>query len=391
MIKTSGIKGKMNSKYVYLLSTGILYLSMILFGSCTSEWFYEPEKFITPVFNSTKNIIVGPDTISNFIGHKNVKIVYLDGVGKKRKLMFINYADTQKAIKPVSLHMPIENNPSFQYPSEAPKISPDGNWVTYFQTDGVTSITFVQKLDTSSQPILFETNAAHPHWFIDNESKLYIVYCKETSGDALLEDTLTGYTKKQEVSLHNPSQKIGQPQEIIKGKSFNGGLTPDGKYCFTGDYRSYLFDMDQKIILPINQGVQTCNASVSPDTGSRGHFFMFLNISGYQKLANDKQTYLQHEIIYIVNKDNEAVHRINHNTLFGSGYGEWQDPEWSNHPEFLITLLENNDSERNKIPQTSYECIIVRLTTLYQTLQINNPNYLGLSGDASPELWIGNK
>ncbi len=360
--------------------------------SCNNEWFYNPEKFITPDRKVLADFALKPP-VQEIINKENFKIAFCQGRGANRKIAYVDYSSysaTDSLISAQSLRMPIEQNPELRFPPEAPVISPDGKWVTYFLTDkDETHITYIQKLDTAALPVKMSENAAHPHWWEDTTGSLFIVYCNKARGDVSKD---SGYTKLQQVNPDSPVVTIGEPV-LLANDAFNGGLSKDGRFLCTGDYSAHFYDRTDSTLIPINPDKQACNGSISPDTGHKGHRMMFLNIGGRQNLANDTSSYSQHEIVYIVNINNESVFSFNKNEVFSESRGEWQDPEWSNHPDYFIVLSKSKtrSAEENTQALDPYDCYVVTVNNTPETVKINNDELFGMQENASPYLWIDTK
>jgi hypothetical protein len=115
---------------------------------------------------------------------------------------------------------------------------------------------------------------------------------------------------------------------------------------------------------------------------------MFLNIGGAQELIDpmfpSDSSVDEHSMIFIVNSVNTVVDYIPlslANSMLGIPYIEWQDPEWSNNPEYSTAL--------GVISETSADGIIIKNNGNKSLFKFTSGT-VKLTSTSTPYIWIGN-
>jgi hypothetical protein len=368
-----------------LLALNISVVCIFFIMSCDIGWPYRPEEFKIPAPDLIDDFI-NRDSLADFTGIDADSIIFvftlqLNNGG--RTIYFVNF----KEAIPVALRL---KKPADKpdWDADSPLLSPDGKLVTYYllnpeDISASQGATFVQRLDTSAVPVQITAKGSEPHFYMDKINNLYVIYA-DTCGkiDAKLDAISGNATFKQKIDA-STGEKIGEPVQIIS-KPFYGGISKDGRYLCTAYSNAYFYDVQNSRLISINTDRQTCNASISPDPQHPDQM-MFLSINGVQNMSNDpfKSTSLtQHRVVYIVDATNSVVEAFDINSLLsypdGSG---WQDPEWSNKPNFFCTLAKSEGVGG------TWDCFLVRISDK-KMLKLNTPP-LEFSSTATPSVHLG--
>jgi hypothetical protein len=214
-----------------------------------------------PVFNS--NGFVVKEQVLQYFGTTQFKFVYTS-TQRVGTLYYIDYSSSSGVDEPVPLKKPegFEN-----WYCQSPLISPDGGWVTYHcyanKTQGAAYRSYIQKLSSSSDPVLIADYASDPHWWIDrnNNDQFYIVYAVtpgtyfseyDYSDPAIEKSGEAGATLIQRLkgTWRDVPSFIGTlapdetytPYTLIK-LPFKGGLSRDGAYLCTAYKYAYLMKL----------------------------------------------------------------------------------------------------------------------------------------------------
>jgi hypothetical protein len=328
------------------LSTGFLI------SSCNFP--YQPKQFVIPPPNY---IFPSKTEMLNFIGNGGIHVKLAFTIkNSARDVYYIDYNDyNDSAFIPRKLKKPAGKE---NFHADSPLISPDGSFVAYYLTAGATvNGAYIQRLDTSSSPVLIDANGTEPHWWQDNTGGIYIIYSNIIFTQLGGLNQGVGQTFKRKVDLTGDGAITG-PAQVLAPYPMNGGLSPDGNYLCTGYANAAFYGLFDASLIPINQNNQTCNPSTDPDTVHRGRM-MFLNFSGIQNMSNTfignadfpDSFVLEHTVLYIVDYTNTVRDYVTLgqlNAAYG-GYIEWQDPEWSNNPQFAAALGVIDDAQADGI------------------------------------------
>jgi hypothetical protein len=201
------------------------------------------------------------------------------------------------------------------------------------------------------------------------------------------------FTFRQKISLENNGAPVGVP-DTLAPYPMNGGLSADGRYLCTGYTDGAFYDIPAKKLLRINEEVQICNPSISPDP-LKPDRILFLNFAGKQNFsanpfsgaadypANQSGALPMHGVLYIVDGTN-AVRDYLPVSLAGASYREWEDPEWSNRADFVIALAVIDESKADAIVIRNVGDGNVKKETMAVT-----PGKFKMNYTSTPYLWIG--
>ena len=136
-------------------------------------------------------------------------------------------------------------------------------------------------------------------------------------------------------------------------------------------------------VFPVNGTIQICNPSIALDTAAFPGCMLWLNFSGELavKVPDSFSAFLgwsdQHDRLTIVDTANTVRWFMMREELGGDALTEFQDPEWSTHPEYLVTLFGTGEHK-------DYRCIAVHPESR-KYLQLCDSI---LHWDATPHLWV---
>jgi hypothetical protein len=346
---------------------------------------YRPEAFVLP---EQPYKFPSSSEIQTFFGTRNVKLAYTlkEGTGR-RTVYFVDFNDSAVVHKKLNKASGFEN-----LNADSPHLSPDGTFVAYYLTDNLSIYgAYIQRLDVSADPVLVASNGTEPHWWKDSLNTLYVVFSDRILVNAL--STGVGKTYRQQVSLSGNGSLVGDVEEIAP-YPMNGGLSQNGRYLCTGYTDAAFYDCTPQQLVLINSGVQVCNPSITPDTTNQDRM-MFLNFGGQQNLANpfsDSADFPddaggnvpQHAVIFIVDISNTVVDFVPV-SLMGTGFQEWQDPEWSNDPAYAAALA--------LIDASSAEGVVIKnIGTRMGTKEklVFTRGSGKMNATSTPYVWVGN-
>ena len=194
--------------------------------------------------------IDGKDSLANFFGTNEVKLVYMNPSGK---LVYVDYAKSSKAVTLKA--------PSAEGLLDGPMISPDGKFIVYDVLESSYSwSSYVQELSSTSSPVEIEkvdgmiSNPVFPHWWKFG-SRLFIVWTEFAAGTPYLNksdltsestwDASIGRTAMREVTV-----TAGAPSDVavewngdvreIAPIPLIGGRSPSGHFVSTGTNNGYM-------------------------------------------------------------------------------------------------------------------------------------------------------
>ncbi|MBN1983149.1 MAG: hypothetical protein JW795_16565 [Chitinivibrionales bacterium] len=137
-------------------------------------------------------------------------------------------------------------------------------------------------------------------------------------------------------------------------------------------------------VYPINNSMQTCNPSISPDETKYPGCMLWLNFSGTLKVKvpsgmSDYDTVgvKQHDRITITDTSSTVRWFIKRASLGVPGH--LQDPEWSTHPDYMVTLG-SQDSEG----EGDYDAFAVRISDKASLKMIKSI----LGPTSTPHIWV---
>jgi hypothetical protein len=362
-------------------------LTVLLVGSCNFP--YQPERFVLP---EVPYKFPSGQSVRKFAGDAlKVKFAFTLNEGF-RSVYFVDFQDPEP--QPVKLK---KTSAGVNLHADSPIISPDGSFVAYFLTQGGATVNgaYIQRLDALSEPVLIADNGTEPHWWVDDNGEMFIIY----SDNMLVPGALVkgkGTTWKRKVDLAGSGSVSGPPVEIAPFP-MNGGLSHDGRYLCTGYEQAAFYDVVDGKLTAINSDpvqAQVCNPSINPDT-AHPDWMMFLNFAGVQGLINpfaNEPDYPasvpsgkvpMHALIYIVDIAN-TVRDYVPVSIMGSGYEAWQDPEWSNDPSYATVLALIDESKADGVLVKNIGQRNVNKETMVLTIGTGKLNIT-----STPYLWIG--
>jgi hypothetical protein len=354
----------------------------LLVASCDSGFPYKPDQFIIES-PPPKNGFVSNSNVAAFCGTGNVTLFYsyfVLGTPTPATIYYVNLNDSNAT--PVKLKMPSGKYQDWWASSPMP--SPNGKLVTYYlyNPQKVTlAASFIQRVDSTSDPILIADPASDPHFFRDQQGSLFVTYT-DTSQILIIPElnqitSRNTYKVKVDSVTGNPDQSTNV--KIAKYPMY-GGISQDGKYMCTGYSGAYIYSFTDSVLHPVNHGKQTCNPSISTDPIATNKM-MFLNIGGLQNLGNNPYSgqVPEHEAVFVVDISNSVVDHFDLKTMLGSAKQEWQCPEWSNSPDYFAVLA-TDDMQK-------YDVYVVKIST-HTLLRLNNPVNFQLNGFSTPYVYI---
>jgi len=199
---------------------------------------------------NAKDSIDSKDSLANFFGTNEVKLVYVNSAGK------LVYVDFAKSSKSVTL-----KTPNVSGLLDGPMISPDGNFVAYDILESSYSwSSYVQELSSTSLPIEIEktdgmlSNPVFPHWW-NLGTRLFVVWTEFAAGNPYLNksdltsestwDLSIGRTAMRELLLNVNAPKDvavewnGDVREIAPVPLI-GGRSPSGHFVSSGTNNGYM-------------------------------------------------------------------------------------------------------------------------------------------------------
>jgi len=224
--------------------------------------------------------------------------------------------------------------------AHSPMISPDGKSVAFWAGTGISSgsdcntntgTMYLCQLKENASTVSFGPGF-NPRWWTDPANgNTYIVY--HTKG-CKVNYPQPGETRKQQI---NPTTyaKIGSSVRLLD-KSFNGGLSKNGRYLCTAYNKVYIYDLASPANYNLYGGGQACNASISPaDDPAKQDRMMHLN--------------LPHTTFSVRNHTDTKIWEITN----PPGTDEWQTPEWSTHENYCSATAKKDGT---------YDVYLVRMS-----------------------------
>jgi hypothetical protein len=364
------IKGALMKRITALL-TGIVLCQLLV--SCDSGWPYKPVQFIAPEPPPPKHAFIPTAALDSFCGTGNVTLLYtysIQGV-MTQTIYYVHLSDSDAT--PVKLKKPAGRE---GWKAESPMPSPDGKLVTYYLFPPIGhSAAYIQKLDSTSDPVPIAEPGSDPHFYKDQQGKLFVTYADTTEmlNNLLSITSRATYMKQVDATSGQVIDSVGK----IASHPLYGGISRDGRYMCTGYADTYIYDRTDSAYFPINANKQTCNPSMSTDSALTDRM-MFLSFAGAQNLNGYPQTALgMHKVIFIVDKTNTVINSFDVNAILGASKGEWQCPEWSNNPDYFAALASDAGN---------YDIYLVNIKTK-KALRINTDNFR-VNASATPYIFI---
>jgi hypothetical protein len=360
-------------KRIAALLTAIVICQFLV--SCDSGWPYKPIQFIPPVPPPPKHGFVPPATLDSFCGTSNITLLYnysIRGV-MTQTIYYVHLSDLNST--PIRLKKPASRD---GWNADSPMPSPDGKLVTYYLYSPLGQYAaYIQRLDSTSDPLLIAEPGSDPHFYKEKNGGLYVTF---TDTSEILGVPATQITARA-TYIEKVDTLSGQPdpssRKKIANNPFYGGLSKDGRYLSTGYKYALIYDLTDSVPYPINSGMQTCNPSTTTDSILTDRM-MFLNIAGTQNFINFKTSVSEHKMIFIADKANNAVFHFDVNELLGASKGEWQDPEWSNNPDYFAALASDAGN---------YDFYLVKISA-GKALRLNIPDNFRANATSTPYVFI---
>jgi len=211
--------------------------------------------------------------------------------------------------------------------ARSPLISPDGTRVVFATASGTMKI--VQLSDGALLSVLPVQGWA-PHWYIDtaDSNEECIVYITKDDWNGTSDG---GNTVKRRLS-------DGLTTTLWAGRAMDAGLTRDGRFLGEAYYYNYTVDFGSgvgvidnwdwyKIGATNSNEYRTCNGSMSPELGP---YWRMMSLT------------LPHSHFAIYRYDaakGRFALEVEH--LRPDPWGEWDETEWSNHPDFVTAIACN--------------------------------------------------
>lgn len=141
-------------------------------------------------------------------------------------------------------------------------------------------------------------------------------------------------------------------------------------------------------IYSLNGGKQTCNPSASQDTVNYPASMLWLNFSGTLNVnAPDSgftlKKVLQHDRLTVSDTANNVKWYLVRDT--SAGECQFQDPEWSTHPNFIVALRGYDVDGSKACENLDYGIFAVRMSDKKKFWFDKK----GIPEEATPHLWVG--
>jgi hypothetical protein len=350
------------------------------------------------------------ERIQDFVGAGNTfRLAFLkkeNASSRKHVLHYVDFAEMAGDTMPLHAFADSKGPETTPFGANVPAWSPDGRTLAYeIGAENLTtpaSRIHLQPLQGPRQDGPGHP-ATNPRFWTDGKDTA-LVWC--TSG---LQD---GWKDSSSSTLRQPfvgGALSGAAEALSKG-SYNGGLSRDGRYLATAFRHGVMKDREAGAHRffhvypghpPAQDGgptdsLQSCNASVSPDAArpSRMLFLDFGVPPGDTPYPNPvrPQHYAQHRMILIGDYLSEGPGRV---VDFIDTPAEelaedktWDDPEWSNHPEFAVATTRDPDGDLTnpgEPPPTQPDLYLIHLPTR-SALKVVSGDHMIL-----PALWVGPK
>ena len=352
------------------------------------------------------------EVLQDFIGaERTFRLAYLkkDPASGSRKhvLHYVDFAEMAGDSLPEHAFPDSKGPAETPFGANVPSWSPDGRMLAYEigaenQTVNNVSRIPLQPLQgaRADGPAFPATN---PRWHVraGDTSLLW-----STSGREDAWQDSAASTLRQKVAGGALS---GAAERVAQG-AWNGGLSADGRYLATAFRHGVMMEMatGARRHLHIYPGqppardgssadsLQSCNPSISPDP-ARSSRMLFLDFgvptgeNPYPNLVRPRN-YAQHQVILIGDFHSDAPGRI---VDFIDSPAEelarertWDDPEWSNHPDFAVASTRDPDGDLSNPGEprpTQPDIYLIHLPTKTSVKAVSGVHQI------MPALWVGPK
>jgi hypothetical protein len=348
------------------------------------------------------------ERIQDLLGAGNTfRLAFLKKEGassRKHVLHYVDFAEMAGDTLPLHAFADSRGPETTPFGANVPAWSPDGRTLAY--EIGAENLT-TPASRIYLQPLLGprqdgpEYPATNPRFWTDGKDTA-LVWCTSGLQDAW-KDTASSTLRRSYLG-----GSLTGAAEILSKGSFNGGLSRNGRYLATAFRHGVMKDRESGAhrffhVYPGHppgkdgsptDSLQSCNASISPDAARPGRM-LFLDFGvppGETPYPNPvrPQHYAQHQMILIGDFLSEGPGRvadfIDTPADELAGGKTWDDPEWSNHPDFAVATTRDPDGDVSNPGEprpTQPDIHIIHLPT--------KSSVKVLSGDHMilPALWIG--
>jgi uncharacterized protein (TIGR02171 family) len=328
----------------------------VALGAINSIQFWDMES--VDEIASTVSFVSNHAEVSSFCETKQSKMVFVDKVTGS-----LCYLDLSHPAPQIIRYNTKEN-------VNHPVISPNGNWVAYStaaEGQRISSQVFVRTLNTSQTGVLVIDSAAIPRWWVNPASLDTFLIVNSTA--ASNDDSLTWLQQKTE-KIKFTGGKLGAREFVTHG-TFNAGFNPSGTILAGGFSRLRILNHGNNSNAPndlsgSNSPLQTafkngsklellqngkgedgseqiCNVSFSTTGTSRLAFLDFGYTTAKSTFTGD--SYGIHEHLFI--SDSLGVLQSYHPVK--KGYAGWNDPEWAQNSDYIVSTLSNPDGSLQNI------------------------------------------
>lgn len=353
------------------------------------------------------------DFIGSMGGYKNFRLAFLKKESPTSRKHILHLAELSQMTGDT---LPITAFPDSRGPANpestpfganVPSISPDGSLIAYeigneSQTVNNVSQIWLQPITGTRVPGP-GFPATNPRWWVDGPDR-YLIWCTNGREDGW-KDTASR-TMRQKVA---GGALTGSPEVIVKG-SFNGGMsgTPANRYLAAAFRHGVMLEAATSTLRhfhiypghgPAKDGspadsLQACNPSISPNPQdpTRMLFLDFGVPPGENPYPNKvrPQHYAQHQMILVGDFKSEGPGRIV--DFIDSPPAElakdktWDDPEWSNHPDFAVATTRDPKGDLSNPGEprpTQPDIYLIHLPTKSSLKVISGDHF------TMPALWLG--
>jgi len=281
------------------------------------------------------------DLIS-FAATSHIKIVFVKDDGRRRRLCYIDFTQPSLAVRELRDTMP----------AYGPSISPNGSYVAYSSQgigfNGPSMVTIRALSDSSQKKLQTQASPAYlPNWWTDTISPdTFVVYTTAASMN-----NLPVWKTEKTMMRRVSGLSFTSIQTVLADTgSFPAGMSKNAEYLASGYPNAYLYDRKFndliRFFVPPFSGrddtAQVCNVSISPGQ-NRPDELLFLDF-GYSKTSTVVgKPYGFHSILFRQNSVMQGSGRVFQWYEVPTGFSEWDDVRWSNHPDFAIAIARNSD------------------------------------------------
>ena len=137
----------------------------------------------------------------------------------------------------------------------------------------------------------------------------------------------------------------------------------------------------------VNEGKQICNPSMSQDTVNYPASMLWLNFGGTLKVNAPDSIYtvtkaVQHDRLSVSDTAGNVLWYLMRDT--DAGDCQFQDPEWSTHPNFIVSLRAFDTKKSKSCENLDYGLFAVRMTDKKKFFFYDKD----ISEFATPHLWV---